>query len=389
MQYTHSLRVALITGTLGQAGAEKQFMFILHALLRAGVTVRVYTPAESGFYGSMLRAMMLPPVWFGQHRDPVRRTATLIKDLRRFRPDIVQSIHAFTNPYAAIAARAVSAVSIGGLRSDLSAFLAKHRLLGPFILKMPDALVVNSSKAQREITSDHRVNVRRVYLLRNCVEIPEPQAAISKDPGNQISAVFIGRLIASKRLDVFLHALAIARRENDSLTGLVIGDGPCADAMKRLAISLGLFPHYVTFLGSRSDVAQLLEKTSMLVLCSESEGCPNVLLEAMVAGIPAITTPVGDCPDMVVDGGTGYIVPVNDIEAVADRMTRLAASAVLRSEMGRAARESATASYGQLQFSDRLLTIYSDVLDRARKHPSSALRATVVTENKESRPPHH
>ncbi len=355
------LRVALITGTLSRAGAEKQFMYIVRALTDAGVTVRVYSPAHSGFYRQELLDMDIPVYWFGRHHGRIRRLITLTGMMRRFRPHVIQSMHAFTNLYAALPARFVGAVSVGGLRSDLSAVLNKHGFMARALLRAPHAIAANSSKAVREIVDRRLLDPSRVYLLRNCIDSSENwmRTDIESSP---FTAVFVGRLIPSKRLDLFLNALAMANRIDSRFNGLVIGEGPCLASMRKLATSLGLWPDHVSFLGVREDVPSILESSGMLVFCSESEGCPNVLLEAMAAGVPVVTTAVGDAPDIVEDTKTGYVVPQDDIGALAMRMLQVGQSAGLRQELGEAGRERVRRLYGLHDLADRLLTIYEEVM---------------------------
>ncbi|HLJ50412.1 MAG TPA: glycosyltransferase family 4 protein [Bryobacteraceae bacterium] len=362
--HPEALRVALITGTLSRAGAEKQFMYIVRALTDAGVMVRVYCPAHSGYYRQELLDMNIPVYWFGRGQGRLRRLATLIGMLRRFQPHVIQSMHAFTNLYAALSARFVGAVSIGGLRSDLNACLQKYGLMARALLRAPTAIAANSSKAVREIAERKLLDPSRVYLLRNSIDSSETRMQTDIDT-SPFTAVFVGRLIPSKRLDLFLNALAMANRIDSRFNGVVIGEGPCLASMRKLATRLGIWPECISFLGVREDVPGILERSGMLVFCSESEGCPNVLLEAMSAGVPVITTAVGDAPEIVEDTKTGYVVPPDDVSALAMRMLQVGQSPGLRQELGEAGRQRVRRLYGLHDLSDRLLTIYEEVM-RAR-----------------------
>ena len=86
-----------------------------------------------------------------------------------------------------------------------------------------------------------------------------------------MKALFAGRLISDKRGDRFLRALALARRAERALTGVVVGDGPELPRLKRLAGQLALGAYELEFLGER-DAGGVLHGADMLVLASDHEG---------------------------------------------------------------------------------------------------------------------
>lgn len=84
----------------------------------------------------------------------------------------------------------------------------------------------------------------------------------------------------------------------------------------------GLEP-YVSFLGWRNDIPELLQASNLLVLCSYNEGIPQAVVEAMHAGLPVVATRVGGVPDAVVDGETGFLVEVDDVEGMVQKIQYL------------------------------------------------------------------
>ena len=97
----------------------------------------------------------------------------------------------------------------------------------------------------------------------------------------------------------------------------------------------------------------------MLLLTSDEEGFPNVLLEAMAARLPVLATPAGDAPRVVRGSVTGEIVPFDDLEAFAARVVSLAQSASRRAELGIAARRLVESEYGAAGFGERILKAYA------------------------------
>jgi glycosyltransferase involved in cell wall biosynthesis len=111
----------------------------------------------------------------------------------------------------------------------------------------------------------------------------------------------------------------------------------------------------------------------MIVLTSRQEGFPNVLLEAMAARLPAITTPVGDAAMLVDDGRTGFVVPFGDEALLAVRMMALAQSPAMRRIYGDAGRARVEAHYRVDGLAGRALRIYRGIA--AQQQCGRTLRA--------------
>jgi glycosyltransferase involved in cell wall biosynthesis len=101
----------------------------------------------------------------------------------------------------------------------------------------------------------------------------------------------------------------------------------------------------VQFTGILRDVPDVLPAFDVSCLSSVHEGVPIAVIESMAAGIPVVATDCGALRDIVVDGEHGFIVPVGDAEALADRLRRLAESPALRERQGTAARRRAEERY--------------------------------------------
>src|SRR5690606_17108355 len=122
----------------------------------------------------------------------------------------------------------------------------------------------------------------------------------------------------------------------------------------------------------------------ILVLTSDHEGFPNVLLEAMAAGLPVVTTPAGDAASVVQDGVTGYVVGFDDGVALVARLLALARSADLRRQFGQAGRQRAAAVYGPEQLAPKLFEVYWWAAERANARP---VLDAVVTAGHHAKPP--
>ena len=112
---------------------------------------------------------------------------------------------------------------------------------------------------------------------------------------------------------------------------------------------------------------RVLAGADMLVLTSQHEGFPNVLLEGMAARLPVITTPAGDAGVLVDDGRTGFVVPFHDLELLTERMLTLARSPAMRRAFGTAGRARVEAQYRVDGLAGRALEIYHRIAARQRR----------------------
>ena len=335
------LRVAMVAGTLARGGAEKQLVYMVRALRADGADVRVFTLTRGDFYEAALGELGVSPDWIGRHPNPVLRAAALAARFRTWRPDVVQAGHFYVNLHAAMAAATAGALSLGSVRSDAVRDVQKTGVLGRVSLHAPRGLVVNSHAARANAARLGR-NPERVLVVPNVIDLAAFDAAQARSAGragmgDDFCATIVARLIESKRLERFLHALAEARREVPAIRGRIAGDGPERGRLEALAADLGLLPQGLQFLGELADVPAALAAADVLMLTSDQEGFPNVLLEAMAARLPVICTAAGDSARIVLDGDTGCVVD-GAPAALAARLVALARDHVLGERMGAAGR---------------------------------------------------
>ncbi len=354
------LRVGLLAGTLAPGGAEKQLVYMARALLRAGVTVQVYSLTRGGPLEAELCRLGVPPLWVGRWSHPLLRVMDLAWALRRFQPHVLQAGHFFTNLYVSLVARLYGSLAIGAVRCDAHYSIAANGSWGSWLLRVPPNLLANSYAAKRNVVQ-LGVAAEHVCVVPSVIDVAHFQGLAdgrtSRDGSVVVAA--LGNQIPVKRLDRFLVALALARRQEPTVRGIIVGDGSERCRLEALAQELDLVPDGVRFLGYRSDVARLLgEEADVLALTSDHEGCPNVVLEAMAAGLPVITTPAGDAGVVVQDEVTGYVVPFGAVEQLADRIVRLARSPEQRRRLGAAGRSRVVQQYAWEQLGERLLAAY-------------------------------
>jgi glycosyltransferase involved in cell wall biosynthesis len=364
----NAVRVALLAGTLARGGAEKQLVYMARALREAGVCVRVYTLGKDDFYEAALRDVGLAPIGVGRAGNPVLRLGAFTRALWSFHPHVVQAGHFYVNLYVALASRFLGSLAIGAIRNDAVHELQENGRWGPYLLRMPTALLANSHTARRNAVR-LGVDELKIHVVPNVIDPAPFRRAVALQEGarnsDQVVVILVARLVPAKRVDRFLEALALARRSVPELRGVVVGVGPERASLEAVAQALGLTGDAIEFHGASDDLPRLMAHAHMFALTSDHEGVPNTILEAMSAGLPVVTTPAGDAGTVVQDGTTGYVVPFDAVQTFAERMVRLARSPDLRRRLGDVAYEHVNERYSCAGLAARLVSVYTAVAQRS------------------------
>ncbi|MFL5819317.1 MAG: glycosyltransferase family 4 protein [Solirubrobacteraceae bacterium] len=175
----------------------------------------------------------------------------------------------------------------------------------------------------------------RIVVIPNGRDADTFRPRATRPAGHRPRLAFVGQLEPDKRPELFCDVVRALRERGAAPDAVLVGDGALLGALRSVAGSAG-----VDLLGARVDVPDILAGCDVLVFCGAGrEGMPGVLIEAGLCGLPAVTTAVPGAADVVEDGVTGFVVGVDDEDALIDRSGRLAVDAALRERMGSAARD--------------------------------------------------
>jgi glycosyltransferase involved in cell wall biosynthesis len=195
----------------------------------------------------------------------------------------------------------------------------------------------------RQRCPDSVAKIHRVYNGINLERFPAPHYEMSVNPVPRI--ISVGRLVAFKGFEHLIDACADLARRGLEFTCEIIGDGPLRGDLEARIRKLNLSDR-VHLLGSLSQgaVVEKLRTADLFALASvrDAEGAsdvfPTVIIEAMAAARPVVSTGLAGIPESVVDEETGLLVPPEDTLALADALRRLIEDAKLRLQYGRAGR---------------------------------------------------
>jgi glycosyltransferase involved in cell wall biosynthesis len=253
------------------------------------------------------------------------------------------------------------------LRSSL------FRLLERWLARRTTALVAVSPEVRDDLVALGIAPRERFTVVRLGIELDKRVGAVDGDTqGRETRRLlgitpdrfvvgWIGRMTGVKRTDDVLLAVRLLREHGVDAVLCMVGDGPDRDAVERRAHELGIVRDSL-FLGYQDEVAPYYAAFDALILPSANEGTPVSAIEALAGGRPVVATRVGGVPDVVRDGVDGFLVEPGDVDAMADRLARLASDPKLRHRMGEAGRASVHERYSVERLLDDVDRLYRTLL---------------------------
>lgn len=353
------IRLTLVLDETFVGGVEMLMLEVFRAFDPEVVEPRLLCLRAAGPLAAEYRSAGFPvEVLERSGKFDLRTLPRLIRALRRGRADAVLVSHHHR-----------AALALGRLAARLSrvpvTLVAAHdmdltdvggRVLPRWAvvtLRETDALVLLAPSQgdylhREEGVGSHPWSRTREVVIPNGVTIgPLPDEAARAAararigiPDDAFVAGIVARLSAQKAHHVLFEAFAILRRSQSRALLVVVGGGPREHELRALATTSGLGDS-VHFTGILRDVRTVLPAFDVSCLSSVHEGVPVAVLESMASGIPVVATDCGALRDMVVDGEQGYLVPVGDADALAERLLWLAVDPLLRGRLGTSARRRA------------------------------------------------
>lgn len=332
-------------------------------------------------------------IWFPpMSRWGVRHLATFLRTLRErtwalahlIREHSIDVVYtnALPSPDAAITARQLGLPHVWHLHEAVCG----NQYLQPY-LPCPLTKRLVRSLSQRIVTVSRgkaldfagpdyeRAGVRVVHngvdLARFEVEQQSAASllgALGLSPGTRL-VLLVGIVSAHKGHDTLVKAAPFVLKQFPNTSFLLAGSelDEFGITLRHQIDALGMNGRFF-FLGPRNDVPDLLARVDLLVLPSTQEALPLVLLEAMAAAKPVVATRCGGPEEIVVDGETGYLVPVGDAHTLADRIVTLLADPAAAARIGQAGHRRVEAAFSVQAYARNIQGIIEDVCHAHRKN---------------------
>jgi len=298
--------------------------------------------------------------------------------LRGFELIHINKTHPRNNLPAVLAARASGARAVLAtehlaLPPD-SHFPAGRRIITAlvrFTNRFLDRTIAVSELSRGMLIENYGIPPERIVAIRNGMDVarfdePVDTAAVREElgvaPDGRV-AILIGRFAPRKGHNYCLEATAIAKERLPGLKVVFAGDGELEDELKAQAERLGVADD-VVFAGFRRDVPRLLAASDVLLLPSEDECLPLVILEAMSARLPVVATDVGGISEAVAHGETGVLIEPRDARGLADAMVDVLGDPERATAMGDAGRRKVEAEFSLEATAAAVFSVYDELLSK-------------------------
>lgn len=247
--------------------------------------------------------------------------------------DIVHTHNTAPWFYSGIAVSMLKGVHLIHTKHSNLTFDKQLLLKAEYLLsKKTDFIIADARDVFNFMKNIQKIPETKIRLIFNGVNTEKFTQKQETNSNKKIIAT-IGRLVPIKDQKTLISAFKIISQNIPQAELWLIGDGPLKEELINLTIENGILDK-TKFLGSRRDIPDLLKKIDIFALISLSEGLSIGILEAMASGIPVVATRVGGNPEIVEEGVTGFLVPTQSPEELADKILSLIKNADLANSMG-------------------------------------------------------
>jgi len=250
-------------------------------------------------------------------------------------PDLLMLLTVIPNIWGRLWGRLARVPAIvGNCRGGAAPWRQHERLLWP----AADHILCNSQILKDFLVARYGLPSSRLTVVHNGVDTDFFQPGKNGRKDGRIILLSVARLVPDKDHDTMLAAFARVAAGRPQAELWLVGNGPRREVLERQVGDLGLTGR-VKFLPVSQDIRHLYHQAGVFVLSSVNEALPNVILEAMAAGLPVVATRVGGLPEAVVPGETGLLVAPRDVAGLAAALGSLLDDPEIRRNLGRRGRE--------------------------------------------------
>lgn len=365
------MNIVLAIQDLGIGGAERQVVELASGLQRRGHIVSICCLNRLGPLCEETQTRNITvDCLHKKHRYDLSIIYKLARYLTAKKADVLQTFLFGADFWGRLAGRLagikvlLTSERAGGIYSEKYEIWA-DRLLS----SLSDGVIANTSVGCKMVTQIGWVHPTRVFLIPNGIDLSKydnlPNRLVVRKQLNIGPKTFVvaycGSVKPIKNPQMMVAVAENLNKKNMDFIILVIGAGVSLSDIKTNVNAKGLSDKFL-FLGNRLDVPGLLVGADAGLLCSQWEGFPNAIMDYMATRLPLVVTDVGGIRDLVIQDKTGFIVPVNAPEMMAERLMALAQNKVLSKTVGLEGRKRLEDNFEQGVLAQKIESLYNMIL---------------------------
>ena len=289
------------------------------------------------------------------------------------RVDIVHTFFPASDLWGGLVAKLSGCPVLVSSRRDMGILRArKHALPYRLANLLFDQVQAVSDKVREFSIGEDHLPANKVVTVYNGTDLEAIDAATACDPaclpGSEGPVIAtVANIRSIKGIDILVQSASLVLRQVPQARFLIIGaelqEPDYVKGVRTAIHNLGIQDR-VHFMGRRTDVCSVLKSCNVFCLPSRSEGMSNALLEAMACSLPCVATNVGGNSEVIVEGQTGFLVPSEDPNALANQLVVLLGDLALAHRMGKAGRRIVEARFTVRHMVNRLADLYEALLTR-------------------------
>ena len=277
---------------------------------------------------------------------------------------------------------------------DMPLFQSLPLSLGSFaqlMSELSDHVVAVSNSVSATLAT--QVTGDKLQVIHNGIELSLFDTALANQsnrlkeelniPLNSLLITAVGRIVPDKGFDYFVDTARLVLKKSQNNVHFIIAGGEENDTftnlLKQKVIDYSIANNF-HFLGFRVDVADILATSDIFVLSSRKEGHPYVMLEAMASECAIVASNCAGVDETIEEGISGFIVPIGDINAMAERLISLIDSIELRDSLVKAAKKRIKAFFTADKTASELMTVYEKLLQQPKK-PAGSIAIELFLQN--------
>lgn len=357
-----SMRILQVCSVTTFGGGERHLVDLSHALVDLGH--EVYAASVPGSPLSAELSFVPQARTHALSRlNYVRKVTRLAEFIRAHSIEIVHAHAARDYHLAALAVRLASRGRLVLTRHTLFPMRGINRPL----LKSAGRVIAVSHAVAESLRRNGVIDSSKITVVHNGIDTDRfDQSVVARDGDLPVSVGTIGHLAPIKGQDIFLRAAALISARRPGVNFVVIGEdkSPQMDyrkSLEKLVAEFGL-SGIVTMPGWRDDIPAVLSSLTMFVSAARSEPFGLAIVEAMAAGLPVVAAASEGAVEIIEDGVTGKIVPVDDAEALAQAIDALLDDPLECSRLGRNAQLAARERFSLARMARDTERVYREVL---------------------------
>ncbi|HRL21480.1 MAG TPA: glycosyltransferase family 4 protein [Alcaligenes sp.] len=366
------MKILFFVSSLNAGGAERVASTLANAWGLRGDQVTLVPTFSGGGTAFYEIDSKVEVVWLA-HRmrgswlpKPLAKLAAMRKLVREKQPDVIVSFLTNVNVNVLLGLADMGVPIVVGERTNPAFSSSAGKVLQAMRRRLYPKAQVVTVQTQASIAAFQAMvpGMKQVAVVSN----PLPQALdaverlVRVEENRHCTLLAMGRMVPSKRFDVLIRVFANLAASYPEWTLVIRGDGPQRAALMQQVALLGMSER-IRLPGKTSEPWAEMARAHAFAMTSEVEGFPNVLLEAMAMGLPAVTV---DCPsgprEITADGRDAMLVPVGDEGALTAALSELMGDGVFRGVLGRRAAAAVRQRYQLAQ----VLQAWDEVFTAAR-----------------------